>query len=392
MSATTATTTGTSAHPLADRSANPSGTVVTISGAGGDVAVGGREFVVAAGPCAVETFGQLHTTATAVIGAGARLLRGGAFKPRTSPYAFQGLGEEGLLLLAEVGRSTGVPVVTEVVAAEDVPLVARHADALQVGARNTQNFALLKALGSAGKPVLLKRGMSTTVEELLMAAEYILAHGNPDVILCERGIRTFETSTRNTLDLNAVAVLKRLTHLPVIVDPSHGTGRRELVNPLAKAAAAVGADGLIIEVHHDPDTALSDGVQSLTPELFADLMRDLVGQVALEGRTLGPLSRIAEARPMLAYRDRIDEIDDVIVHLLQERAALGLRVGRIKDATGRAIHAPDREAQVVDRAAALALEDGPLSPDAVARVFHVVMAETRAAQTPEHALALSATG
>ena len=272
------------------RGARPEGTRVRV----GNVEIGGSEIVVAAGPCSVETEAQVQEAARAVAAAGARLLRGGAFKPRTSPYAFQGLGEEGLRLLAEAGADTGLPVVTEVMTAEDVPLVARYADALQVGARNAQNFALLKALGRAGKPVLLKRGFATTVDELLMSAEYVLAHGNPDVILCERGIRTFETCTRNTLDLNAVVVLKQLTHLPVLVDPSHGTGRRELVAPLSKAALAVGADGLIIEVHPRPEEALSDGPQSLTPDLFGRLMRDLVGYAFLEGRHLGPQTRAAQ--------------------------------------------------------------------------------------------------
>jgi 3-deoxy-7-phosphoheptulonate synthase len=272
------------------RGARPEGTRVRV----GNVEIGGSEIVVAAGPCSVETEAQVHEAARAVAGAGARLLRGGAFKPRTSPYAFQGLGEEGLRLLAAAGAATGLPVVTEVMTPEDVPLVARYADALQVGARNAQNFALLKALGGAGKPVLLKRGFATTVDELLMSAEYVLAHGNPDVILCERGIRTFETCTRNTLDLNAVVVLKQLTHLPVLVDPSHGTGRRELVAPLSKAALAVGADGLIIEVHPRPEEALSDGAQSLTPDLFGRLMRDLVGYAFLEGRHLGPATRAAQ--------------------------------------------------------------------------------------------------
>jgi 3-deoxy-7-phosphoheptulonate synthase len=272
------------------RGARPEGTRVRVGG----VEIGGSEIVVAAGPCSVETEAQVHEAARAVAAAGARLLRGGAFKPRTSPYAFQGLGEEGLRLLAAAGAATGLPTVTEVMTAEDVPLVARYADALQVGARNAQNFSLLKALGGAGKPVLLKRGFATTVDELLMSAEYVLAHGNPDVILCERGIRTFETCTRNTLDLNAVVVLKQLTHLPVLVDPSHGTGRRELVTPLSKAALAVGADGLIIEVHPRPEEALSDGAQSLTPELFGRLMRDLVGYAFLEGRHLGPATRAAQ--------------------------------------------------------------------------------------------------
>jgi chorismate mutase len=275
--------------------------------------------------------------------------------------------------------------VTEVVDAADVPLVARYADVLQVGARNTQNFALLKALGAAGKPVLLKRGMSTTIDELLMSAEYVLAHGNPDVILCERGIRTFETATRNTLDLGAVAVLKARTHLPVLVDPSHATGCRDLVAPLARAAAAVGADGLLVEVHPDPDHALCDGPQSLTPDMFADLMRDLVGQCALVGRTLAALAPAAAvtavAAPAVhAYRERIDAIDDVLVRLLQERAALGLRLGRIKAATGSPVCVPEREREVISRAADST--DGPLTPAAVARVLRAVVAETRAAQAP----------
>jgi 3-deoxy-7-phosphoheptulonate synthase len=297
-------------YKLVGRAVRPEGTRVRV----GPVVVGGREFVVAAGPCAVESRGQVLEAALAVAGAGARLLRGGAYKPRTSPYSFQGLGEEGLELLAEAGRAAGLPVVTEVLTAEEVALVAGYADLLQVGARNVQNFALLKALGAAGKPVLLKRGMSTTVEELLMSAEYVVAHGNPDVILCERGIRTFETSTRNTLDLNAVPVLKRLTHLPVLVDPSHGTGRRDMVSPLAKAAAVAGADGLIIEVHPRPDEALSDGPQSLTPGLFASLMGGLAGHLALENRSLAP--------PGGARRDRADEIDRLVRQLLDERAEL----------------------------------------------------------------------
>lgn len=362
--------------PLVDRAARPGGTTIQVR----DVVVGGPEFVVAAGPCAVEDAPQLTATAAAVAGSGARLLRGGAFKPRTSPYSFQGLGEDGLALLAEAGRAHGLPTVTEVVAAGDVALVASYADVLQVGARNTQNFALLEALGAAGRPVLLKRGMATTLDELLLAAEYVLANGNPDVILCERGIRTFETATRNTLDLGAVAVLKARTHLPVLVDPSHASGRRDLVSPLALAAAAVGADGLLVEVHHDPDRARCDGPQSLTPSMFADLMRDLVGHLALGGRSLGGRLPDVAAPAMNAYRDRIDAIDDVLVRMLQERVALGLRLGRIKDAAGTPVWVPERESDVISRAAGST--DGPLAPAAVARVLRAVVAETRAAQAP----------
>lgn len=241
----------------------------------GSVEIGGDQLVVMAGPCAVESREQLLTTAKACVAAGAQILRGGAFKPRTSPYSFQGLASQGLQILAEVGKETGMPIVTEVIRPEDVELVGRYADIYQIGARNMQNFPLLKEVGQSQKPVLLKRGLSATIEEWLMAAEYILSEGNYQVILCERGIRTFETATRNTLDLSAVPVVQHHSHLPVIVDPSHGTGNWRYVTPMAKAAVAAGAAGLIIEVHPDPDTAVSDGPQSLRPDKFAALMDDL---------------------------------------------------------------------------------------------------------------------
>jgi 3-deoxy-7-phosphoheptulonate synthase len=237
--------------------------------------------VIMAGPCSVEDRIQLLETAQAIKEAGAQVLRGGAYKPRTSPYSFQGLGEEGLEILAEARQLTGLPVVTEVTNHELVPLVAKYADVLQVGARNMQNFALLNAVGESQHPVLLKRGNSATIEELLMAAEYILSHGNQRVILCERGIRTFETSTRNTTDINAIPVLKSLTHLPVFLDPSHSTGHWEYVTPIARAAIAAGADGLIVEVHLNPERALSDGGQSLKPERFAQMVRQ-VRAIALD--------------------------------------------------------------------------------------------------------------
>ena len=242
--------------------------------------------MVVAGPCAVENRDQLLETARLVKQAGAHALRGGAFKPRTSPYSFQGLGEEGLRILAEARSETGLLVVTEVMDAQLVPLVSAYADILQIGARNMQNYALLHAVGEAQRPVLLKRGMMSTVEEMLMAAEYVLSHGNYRVILCERGIRTFETYTRNTLDINAVPLLKQLSHLPVIVDPSHGTGKWELVEPVSRAAVAAGADGLIIEVHPNPDEALSDGAQSLKPARFAALVQSLRPVAEAVGRTL----------------------------------------------------------------------------------------------------------
>ena len=267
---------------LTSRDFHPQDTIVPING----ISVGGKGLVVMAGPCAVEGREQLLEAAQAVKRAGAHMLRGCAFKPRTSPYSFQGLGEEGLRLLAATREETGLPVVTEVMSPEQVPLVATFADILQIGARNMQNYALLHAVGEAQRPVLLKRGMMSTVEELLMSAEYILSHGNDRVLLCERGIRTFENYTRNTLDINAVPLLKQLSHLPVIVDPSHATGKWELVSAVSKAAVAAGADGLIIEVHPHPSRALSDGAQSLKPEPFAQLMDELRAIAQAVGREL----------------------------------------------------------------------------------------------------------
>jgi len=251
-----------------------------------DLSLGNNHFVVMAGPCSVESREQILASADAVRHSGARVLRGGAYKPRSSPYSFQGLEEQGLKLLAEAREKTGLFIITEVITPTDVPLVADYADILQVGARNMQNFSLLKEVGKAKKPVLLKRGMASTLKDLLLSAEYILSQGNYDVILCERGIRTFEDYTRNTCDLSAVPALHELSHLPVIVDPSHGTGVRSLVAPLAKAAVAVGADGLIIEVHPNPEAAFSDGAQSLVPEQFDELMVWIRKLVDLEGRVL----------------------------------------------------------------------------------------------------------
>ena len=273
-------------HPykLASREFIPDNSSFPLDG----VRIGGDEIVLIAGPCSVEDRTQLLETAQAVCEAGAHALRGGAFKPRTSPYSFQGLGEEGLELLAEAREVTGLPVVTEVMAPEQVSLVARYADVLQIGARNMQNYSLLHAAGESQHPVLLKRGMSATVEELLMAAEYILSHGNRRVILCERGIRTFETSTRNTTDINAIPVLKSLTHLPVVLDPSHSTGYWQFVNAIARAGIAAGADGLIVEVHNHPEVARSDGGQSLKPERFAELVRETRMIAQAIGRDVAP--------------------------------------------------------------------------------------------------------
>lgn len=250
----------------------------------GSYVLGGEQVVVIAGPCAVESEDILRETAFKVRAAGAMMLRGGAFKPRTSPYSFQGLGEKGLKILARVGEEMNMPVVSELMDSEDIGLLVEHVDIVQVGARNMQNFSLLRKLGRIGKPVILKRGMAATIEEWLMAAEYILAAGNPEVILCERGVRSSEPWTRNTLDLSAVALVKSLSHLPVMVDPSHGTGVRGLVAPMARAAVAAGADGLMIEVHPCPEKALSDGEQSLLPAEFSQMMRQIEGLTRVMGR------------------------------------------------------------------------------------------------------------
>ena len=265
-------------YKFVSREFKPEKTVIRI---GHGVEVGGEEFVVMAGPCSVESEKQILESAELAARGGAKVLRGGAFKPRTSPYDFQGMEEEGLKLLAQAREKTGLAIVTEVMSDTDAPLVSQYADILQVGARNMQNFALLKSLGRCGKPVLLKRGLSSTIKELLMSAEYIVAHGNPDVILCERGIRTFETATRNTCDISAVPVLRELTHLPVILDPSHATGKRSLVPALSRAAVAIGADGLIVEIHPNPAKAVSDGAQSLDPAMWFAMMQDLQPYLAL---------------------------------------------------------------------------------------------------------------
>ena len=271
------------AYKLASRQVRTEGSIIPINK---DVKVGSKEFIVMAGPCSVENEKQIVETAKAVKKSGAQVLRGGAFKPRTSPYSFQGLEEEGLKLLAVAREETGLPFVTEVMNPREVGLVEKYSDVLQVGARNVQNFSLLKEIGRVKKPVLLKRGMMTTIQEFLMSAEYIMAEGNHQVILCERGIRTFETATRNTLDISCVPVLKEETHLPIIIDPSHATGHWNYVNPMSKASAAVGADGLMIEVHIRPEDSFSDGAQTLKPSKFDRMMKELRPFVEAAGRTL----------------------------------------------------------------------------------------------------------
>lgn len=269
-------------YKLTSREFRPENSTFPLDG----VSIGGDEIVIIAGPCSVENRTQLLETAHAVREAGAHALRGGAFKPRTSPYSFQGLGEAGLELLAEARQETGLPIITEVIALEQIPLLVKYADVLQIGARNMQNYALLHAAGESHHPILLKRGISATVDELLMSAEYILSHGNRRVILCERGIRTYETSTRNTTDINAIPVLKSLTHLPVILDPSHSTGHWNYVTAIARAGIAAGADGLIVEVHPNPSNALSDGGQSLKPERFAEMVKEVHAIAQAVGRSV----------------------------------------------------------------------------------------------------------
>jgi 3-deoxy-7-phosphoheptulonate synthase len=274
--------TGCTVPPLVDRKSKSYPTKISFGG----FTIGGSEVIIIAGPCAVENHEQLLETAKAVKSAGGKILRGGAFKPRSSPYNFQGLGQEGIKMLGDIRTETGLPFVTEVMDTRQVEFVAEYADMLQVGSRNMQNYPLLKEVGMLRKPVMLKRGMMATLEEFLLAAEYILNQGNEQVILCERGIRTFETTTRNTLDLSAVPMLKHMTHLPVIVDPSHGTGLRWMVPAMAKAAVAAGADGLIMEVHYKPEEALCDGYQSLNPEEFVHLMTDLKKVAQAVGRDI----------------------------------------------------------------------------------------------------------
>jgi 3-deoxy-7-phosphoheptulonate synthase len=362
-------------YKLASVEHHPDRTSVRVGG----VAVGaGAPIAVIAGPCAVESREQVLATAQWVKREGATLLRGGAFKPRSSPYAFQGLGVEGLQLLAEAREETGLPVVSEITDPANVEVFDQYVDMLQIGARNMQNFVLLKAVGQSKKPVLLKRGLSSTIDELLMAAEYVLSSGNPNVILCERGIRTFETATRNTLDLSAVPVIQERTHLPVIVDPSHGTGHRPLVRPLAVAGAAVGADGIIIEVHPDPPTARSDSEQSLSFPEFGDLMDDLRRHEYLRAPT-APHAQVHIEPPAerARLRARIDDVDSRIAALLEERAELSVAVQQTRDSSDHG-HDVGRERELIERA--VQGPEGVLTPEEREMVFGAILRVSRSAQ------------
>jgi 3-deoxy-7-phosphoheptulonate synthase len=357
------------------------------------VEIGGHALAIIAGPCAVEDRRMLLDTARAVKAAGATMLRGGAFKPRSSPYAFQGLGAEALELLAEARAATGLMVVTEVLDPRDVDLVARHADVIQVGTRNMQNYALLAELGRAGRPVLLKRGYAATLDELLLAAEHVMANGNGNVILCERGIRTFETKTRNTLDVGAVPALKAETHLPVIVDPSHAAGRADLVAPLALAAIAAGADGLMVEVHPEPQAARSDGEQSLTLDAFATLMRRIAVLAAVMGRDLRLGARDASPRtqaedqpreghsvpePLLHVRAEIEHLDRELVSLIVRRVLLAREAGFVKREAGLPVVDVVQEREVLARARELSDEAGLPYPELRELMRHVIAVSRRA--------------
>ena len=345
----------------------------------GSVEIGaGAPIAVIAGPCAVESREQVLATAHWVKREGATLLRGGAFKPRSSPYAFQGLGVEGLQLLAEAGAETGLPVVSEITDPANVEVFDEYVDMLQIVARNMQNFVLLKAVGQSRKPVLLKRGLSSTIDELLMAAEYILSSGNPNVVLCERGIRTFETSTRNTLDLSAEPVIQERTHLPIIVDPTHGTGHRPLVRPMAVAGAAVGADGIIIEVHPDPPSARSDSEQSLSFPEFGDLMDDLRRHEYLRQPTAPHAqTHIQPPAERKRLRARIDDVDSRIASLIEERAELSVAVQQTRDA-GDHGHDVTRERELIEKASRG--PEGVLTPEERQMVFGAILRVSRSAQ------------
>ena len=324
----------------------------------GSVRFGDGAYPVIAGPCSIEDEQQMLEAAAMAKEGGASMLRGGAFKPRTSPYAFQGLGEEGLWLLEHAGHEMGLPTVTEVMQPDQTDLVAEHADMLQIGARNMQNFPLLTAVGRSGKPVMLKRGPSATIDEWLLAAEYILNEGNDDVVLCERGIRTFETRTRNTLDISAVPVVQRLSHLPVIVDPSHATGARDLILPLALAGRAAGADGMMVEIHPRPEEALSDGPQQLDRGGFLSLM---------------------EALGVPRLRDDIDRIDRELIRLIALRLERSVEIGQMKMAQGLTLRSPDREEELINDARNDAVQLG-IDPNYAAEMMELILAHSRAAQ------------
>ncbi|MEA2622236.1 MAG: 3-deoxy-7-phosphoheptulonate synthase [Chloroflexota bacterium] len=374
----------TKPYKLTSREHHPDRTRVRVGGV--DIGAG-NPLRVMAGPCAVESREQILATARWVKREGAVALRGGAFKPRTSPYAFQGLGVEGLRLLTEARDETGLPIVSEITDPADVELFDGYVDMLQIGSRNMHNFVLLKAAGQSRKPILLKRGFGATIEEWLMAAEYILSGGNPNVILCERGIRTFEPSTRNTLDLTAVPVLRGLTHLPIMIDPSHGTGHRSLVRPMALAAAAVGADAIIIEVHPDPPRARSDSDQSLSFPEFGDLMDDLRRLEYLREPAATTVVPMPVPGDLERLRGRIDDVDARLAALLEERAQLAVAVQHTRPSSDHG-HDVGRERALLERA--VSMEGGVLTPEEREQVFGSILRVSRSAQRRQAANAAKA--
>jgi len=367
----------TSPHKLASLEHQRDRTRITIGGRGGIAIGAGAPLVVMAGPCSVESPEMLIETATFVKREGGHVLRGGAYKPRTSPYAFQGLGEDGLKLLAEARAKTGLPIVSEMTDASQMELFEEYVDIIQIGSRNMHNFTLLRAAGQGRTPVLLKRGFGATIDEWLMAAEYVLSAGNANLILCERGIRTFERATRNTLDLSAVPVLRELTHLPVVVDPSHGTGKRSLVGPMSLAAAAVGADGLIIEVHPDPPHARSDGDQSLSFPEFGALMDELRRQEFLRRGESGAKRVVAVPASVEGMRERIDNIDGQLLGLVDERAQIALAISQAKGSNGHG-HDALREHELLERARTM--ESGALDGAELEMVLAAVVKSSRQMQ------------
>jgi 3-deoxy-7-phosphoheptulonate synthase len=368
----------TSPHKLASLEHQRDRTRIVV---GGKIPIGaGSPLAVMAGPCSVESLEQLMDTARLVHREGAQILRGGAYKPRTSPYAFQGLGETGIDLMTQARAETGMPIVSEMTDASQMEFFEEHVDLIQIGSRNMHNFTLLRAAGQGRTPVLLKRGFGATIDEWLMAAEYILSAGNSNVILCERGIRTFERATRNTLDLSAVPVLREMTHLPVIVDPSHGTGKRSLVASMALGAAAVGADGLIIEVHPDPPHAWSDGDQSLSFPEFGALMDELRRFEFLKrGNGTQPRPAVSVPASVEEMRERIDAIDEQLLSIVDERAQLALAISQAKDSNGTGVgHDPQRERALLDRARAM--ETDALDGEELEQVMSAVLRVSRQMQ------------
>ncbi len=357
------------------REFKPTNTVVQVK----DVKIGGKYFAIVAGPCAIESQHQYTQTAKMVKEAGANIIRGSAFKPRSSPYSFQGLGHEGLKIIKDLGEDLKIPTITEVMDPRDIKITANHVDILQIGARNMQNFDLLKEASKANIPIVLKRGLSATIDEWLNAAEYLMVEGNENIILCERGIRTFSTQTRNTLDLSVIPLLKMRTHLPIIVDPSHATGNRDLIAPVSKAAIASNADGIMVEVHNHPDQALCDGAQSLPPEMFADLIEQIKPLLEVEKKVVtGTTMNLAEVRR------RINYVDEDIIDLISNRLNLVPSILQFKKENSLPVYQPDREKQLTAKYLRLANEND-VNPELIQKIFNLIISEMRLLQAQEMA-------